>query len=196
MTAGFAMFIAAGAYVRDILVLIGAGLLGAAGLVMVRPYLMNRIMAFLDPNVDPLGSSYQIQQSLIAIGSGGPFGRGYGQSIQKFDYLPEPIGDSVFAVLAEEFGFFGSVLLISLFVFFAWRGLRIASKAPDHFSGLLVVGIVILIVSQSFINIASMLGVFPLTGLPLIFVSHGGSALFFTLLSVGIVLNISRYLKK
>lgn len=196
MIAGFAMFIAAGARFRDILTLIGAGLLAGAALIMVRPYIMDRIRAFLDPNFDALGASYQIQQSLIAIGSGGWFGRGFGQSIQKFDYLPEPIGDSIFAVLAEEFGLIGGILLIGLFLFFAWRGLRIAGKAPDYFGGLLVIGIVILIVAQSFINIASMLGVFPLTGLPLLFVSHGGSALFFTLLSIGIVLNISRYMRK
>jgi cell division protein FtsW len=194
--AGTAMFIAAGAYFRDLLVLGLAGVLGAAGLILARPYLMERILAFIDPSRDPLGTSYQIQQSLIAIGSGGIFGRGFGQSIQKFNYLPEPIGDSIFAVLAEEFGFIGGFLLIFLFLFFAWRGLRIAGRAPDHFGGLLVLGIVILIVAQSFINMASMLGVFPLTGLPLLFVSHGGSALFFTLLSVGVVLNVSKYARK
>jgi cell division protein FtsW len=194
--AGFAMFLAAGARIRDIFTLVGAALLGGATLILMRPYIMDRILAFIDPSKDPLGSSYQIQQSLIAIGSGGFFGRGFGQSIQKFNYLPEPIGDSIFAVVAEEFGFLGAFLLISIFLFFAFRGLRIASKSKDHFGGLLVVGIVILIVSQSFINIASMLGVFPLTGLPLLFVSHGGSALFFTLLSVGIVLNVSKYSRR
>jgi len=194
--AGFSMFIAAGARIRDIFIIIGTGILGAATLIFLRPYIMERILAFIDPSQDPLGSSYQIQQSLIAIGSGGWFGRGFGQSIQKFNYLPEPIGDSIFAVVAEEFGFIGAFIIISLFLFFAFRGLRIASKSPDHFSGLLVIGIVILIVTQSFINIASMLGIFPLTGLPLLFVSHGGSALFFTLLSVGIVLNVSKYTRK
>jgi len=194
--AGVSMFIAAGARIRDMFILFGTGLAGAAALVLARPYIMDRILAFVDPSRDPLGSSYQIQQSLIAIGSGGLFGRGFGQGIQKFNYLPEPIGDSIFAVLAEEFGFFGGVLLIFLFVFFAWRGLRIASRSRDHFGGLLVLGIVILIVAQSFINMASMLGVFPLTGLPLLFVSKGGSALFFTLLSVGIILNVSKYIKK
>ena len=195
-TAGLAMFIAAGARMRDLATLLGAGIAGGALLITVRPYVMDRILAFIDPNRDPLGISYQIQQSLIAIGSGGFFGRGFGQSIQKFNYLPEPIGDSIFAVVGEEFGFLGTSLLIFLFLFFAWRGLRIAAKSKDHFGGLLVTGIVILIVAQSFINIASMLGVFPLTGLPLLFVSHGGSALFFTLLSVGIVLNVSKSAKK
>ena len=196
LTAGLAMFIAAGARVRDVLVLLGTGALMFAGLVLVRPYVMERILEFIDPGRDPLGSSYQVQQSLIAIGSGGFFGRGFGQSIQKFSFLPEPIGDSIFAVLAEEFGFIGSFALIALFLFFAFRGLRIASRSPDYFSGLLVIGIVILIVSQSFINIASMLGIFPLTGVPLLFVSHGGSALFAALLGVGIILNVSKYERK
>jgi cell division protein FtsW len=188
-----AMYIAAGARLRDLVLLAGAAVAFIGSLAYFRPYIMNRILTFLDPSLDPLGTSYQIQQALIAIGSGGVFGRGFGQSVQKFDYLPEPIGDSIFAVAAEEFGFFGAMVLISLFILFAFRGFRIAARAPDHFGGLLVIGIVILIVSQSFINIASMIGVLPLTGLPLLFVSHGGSALFLALLEVGIVLNVSRY---
>jgi len=190
-----AMYVAAGARWRDLLILGGVGATATMILAQFRPYIMNRILAFLDPSIDPLGTSYQIQQSLIAIGSGGVFGRGFGQSVQKFDYLPEPIGDSIFAVAGEEFGFLGALLLIGLFVFLAFRGLRIAARAPDHFGGLLAMGIVILLVSQSFINIASMIGVLPLTGLPLLFVSHGGSALFLALLEVGIVLSISRYAK-
>ena len=193
LAAGFGMFFAGGARWRDIAVLVGASLSGAVLLVLSRPYIMDRILAFIHPERDPLGASYQIQQSLIAVGSGELFGRGFGQSIQKFSFLPEPIGDSIFAVTAEEFGFIGSSLLIILFLFLALRGLKIATRAPDYFSGLVVVGIVILIVFQSFINMASMLGIFPLTGLPLLFVSHGGSALFFTLLGVGIILGISRY---
>lgn len=171
-----------------------AALLG--GLVLIKPYLLERVQTFLDPNNDPKGSSYQLQQSLIAIGSGGTLGRGYGQSIQKFSYLPEPQGDSIFAVVGEEFGFVGSVALIILFVLFGLRGLFIASRAPDAFSRLLVVGIVILVVAQSFLNIASIIGVFPLTGVPLVFVSHGGTALMIALAAVGIVLNISRYQKE
>ena len=193
LAAGFGMFFAGGARWRDVAILIGVSLSGAVLLVLSRPYIMDRILAFIDPSRDPLGASYQIQQSLIAIGSGELFGRGFGQSIQKFSFLPEPFGDSIFAVTAEEFGFIGSSLLIMLFLFLALRGLKIAVRAPDHFSGLVVVGIVILIVFQSFINMASMLGIFPLTGLPLLFVSHGGSALFFALLGIGIILGISRY---
>lgn len=189
------MYVAAGARLRDISILLLLFICAAVMLVLVRPYVMDRVTTFLDPTSDPLGSGYQINQSLIAIGSGGWFGRGYGQSIQKFNYLPEPIGDSVFSVAAEEFGFAGSILLIVGFLFFAFRGFAIAIRAPDHYSGLVVTGIVILIVSQSFINIASMLGLMPLTGVPLLFVSHGGTALLFALAEVGIVLNISRYAK-
>jgi len=193
---GVAMYIVAGARWRDIFSLGVLSVLGLAVLAYLRPYIQERLLTFFDPTYDPLGTSYQIQQSLIAIGSGGWFGRGFGQSIQKFNFLPEPIGDSIFAVAAEEFGFIGSVILITLFLFLVFRGLHIASRTPDYFGGLLVVGIVILIVFQSFTNIGSMLGVLPLTGLPLLFVSHGGSALLFALAGIGIVLNVSKYQKK
>jgi len=176
------------------LTLIAAVLFSA--LIYFKPYLKDRIMTFLDPARDPSGSSWQVQQSLNAIGSGDIFGRGFGQSIQKFQYLPEPIGDSIFAVAAEEFGFVGSVGILLLFAFFCARGMQIAARSPDYFSGLLVLGLVILITFQSLINIASMLGVFPLTGLPLLFMSHGGTALFFSLLEVGIILNVSKSMKR
>jgi cell division protein FtsW len=161
----------------------------------MRPYVMDRIMTFADPGRDPQGAGYQINQSLIAIGSGSMFGRGFGQSIQKFEYLPEPIGDSIFAVYGEEFGFAGTTLLVLLFAAFAFRGLRIATHAPDLFGMLLVVGIVTLVVAQAFLNIAAMLAVAPLSGLPLPFVSHGGTSLLVTLAAVGIVLNVSKYQK-
>ncbi len=193
---GIAMFFAAGGRWRHVFLLLLGGVIGITLVAFMRPYVMERIQTFLDPSRDPLGSSYQIQQSLIAIGSGEVFGRGFGKSVQKFNYLPEPIGDSVFAVMAEEFGFVGSVSLIALFIFFAIRGFSIGAKAPDSFGGLLALGIVILIVLQSFVNIAAMLGVLPLTGIPLLFVSHGGTALFTTLAEVGIVLSISKYSKK
>lgn len=196
VAAALGMYVAAGARWRDIVVLGGLGVAAMGILAYLRPYVKDRLVAFFDPSVDPLGVSYQIQQSLIAVGSGELFGRGFGQSVQKFDYLPEPIGDSIFAVAAEEFGFVGALVLISLFLALAFRGFRIAARAPDYFGGLVVVGLVILIVAQSFINIASMVGVLPLTGLPLLFVSHGGSALLFALLEIGIILNISRYAKR
>jgi len=190
------MFIASGVKWKYILGLVAVALIGIIILVSVKPYLLNRIKTFVDPSRDPTGASYQIQQSLIAIGSGGIFGRGFGQSIQKFSYLPEPQGDSIFAVVGEEFGFVGTTFIILLYVVFALRGLRIAYRAPDLFSRLLVTGIVILIVAQSFLNIASIVGVFPLTGVPLVFMSHGGTSLLLSMAAVGIVLNISRYQKK
>lgn len=194
-TALIAMYFVAGGKWRHILTVMLIGLICFAGLVATRPYIKDRLMTFVDPASNPLSSGYQIQQSLIAIGSGGMFGRGFGQSLQKFNFLPEPVGDSIFAVYAEEFGFLGTVVLLLLFTAFFWRGLKIASRTTDSFGGLVVIGIVILIITQSFVNISSMLGVIPLSGLPLIFVSHGGSALFVTLASLGIVLNISRYQK-
>ena len=166
-------------------------LLGA--LVMFTPYLQERVKTFINPAQDVKGSSYQIQQSYIALGSGGLLGRGYGQSIQKFSYLPEAQGDSIFAVLGEEFGFLGTIITILLYSFFALRGLRIANNSPDLFSRLLVSGIVIMIAAQSFMNIASIVGVFPLTGVPLVFMSQGGTSLMIDLFAVGIVFQVSRF---
>ena len=191
-SAGLAMFITAGGRWKDVLI---AGLIGAAllaGLIYTRPYVLDRVKTFINPGDDLQGSSYQLNQSLIAIGSGKMFGRGFGQSIQKFNYLPEATGDSIFAVIAEEWGFAGATVLIFLFLMFALRGLKIAANSNDVFGGLLATGIVILITVQSLVNIASMLGVFPLTGMPLLFVSHGGTALLFAMAEAGIVLNISR----
>jgi len=189
----FVMFLAAGGRWKHVGIATLFSIAGLAVLAALRPYIKERMLTFLDPARDALGAGYQIQQSLIAIGSGELTGRGFGQSIQKFSFLPEPIGDSIFAVAAEEFGFIGGAVIISTFLFLAFRGIYIAQKSPDTFSGLLVLGIVILIISQSFVNIASMLGVMPLTGLPLLFISKGGTALFVTLLSVGIILNVSKY---
>jgi cell division protein FtsW len=175
---------------------IGFGLVFLLGtLVYFTPYLQERVKTFIDPAQDAQGSSYQIQQSLIAIGSGGVFGRGFGQSVQKFSYLPEPQGDSIFAVLGEELGFVGSFATIVLYILFLLRGLRIANRTPDLFSGLLVSGIVILITVQSFMHIASNIGVFPLTGVPLVFMSQGGTSLMVYLIAIGIVLNVSKFQK-
>lgn len=193
--AGVSIYFAAGGRFLHLAFLGGIGVLLAAAFIFSRPYVMDRIQTFLDPSRDPLGSGYQVTQSLIAIGSGEMFGRGFGQSIQKFAHLPEPIGDSVFAVASEEFGFVGASFLILLFIAFTASGLRIAALAQDRFGGLLVVGLVLHIVSQSFINIASMLALFPLSGTPLIFVSHGGTALLIALAEVGLILSVSRRLR-
>ncbi len=191
--AALSLFYIAGGRFKQIavMVLIGAVLLVAV--VLVNPYLKERIWVFLNLTHDPQGISYQINQSKIAFGSGGLFGKGFGMSIQKFNYLPEPTGDSIFAVIGEEFGFLGTSGLIGLFLLFLYRGLLVASRAPDNFGRLLGSGIAILVISQSFMNMAAMIGVFPLTGLPLLFISQGGSALALTLAEVGVLLNISKY---
>ncbi len=190
-----AMLFAAGGKLWHLGLLFLIGVVSMVGAAMIYPHVAQRIETFMNMSADPQGSGYQIQQSLIAVGSGGLYGRGFGQSIEKFSYLPEPIGDSIFAVAGEEFGFLGSTLLILLFAVFAILGLRIASRAPDPFGGLVVVGLVVLIIGQSFFNIASTVGLVPLVGVPLIFVSHGGTALAFALAEVGIILSISRRMK-
>ena len=192
--AGMCMFFSAGGKFSHIVAIILAGVISFFIVVQFKPYLQDRIDIFLNPDKDPQGSGYQMNQSLIAVGSGKLFGRGFGQGIQKYPpFLPEPTNDSIFAVASEEFGFVGSVSIILFFVLFAMRGFHISAKAPDRFSRLAVIGIVFLIVTQSFINIASMVGLFPLTGIPLLFISHGGTALLFALAEVGIILNISRF---
>jgi cell division protein FtsW len=192
---GLIMFFVAGGKVKDILIIILMGIVLLSAVIYSRPYGLDRIVTFFNRGSDAQGSGYQIQQSLIAIGSGQITGRGFGQSIQKFNYLPEPIGDSIFAVSAEEFGFIGSVVLIFMFLLFFIRSIKISTRCPDSFSGLTVLGIAILILVESFMNISSMLSLIPLTGMPLLFVSHGGTALIITLAATGIIANISKYQK-
>jgi cell division protein FtsW len=188
------MLFVSGTPIKWILGFFGIAILAFGILVYFKPYLMNRVNTFLKPNENSQGSSYQLQQSLIAVGSGGILGRGLGQSIQKFNYLPEPQGDSIFAVIGEELGFVGSSLLIILYVSFALRGYRIAIRnAPDSFAKLLVIGFITIITAQSFMNIASIIGVFPLTGVPLVFISQGGTALLLSLGMMGVILNISKF---
>lgn len=190
-----AVFIAAGAKVRYILG-IGALALCTLFLLSLTPryaYVYERIDTFFHPEKQSAQhEGYQIRQSLIAIGSGGFSGRGFGQGVQKFTYLPEPMGDSIFAVLAEEFGFIGGTGLVLLFLLLALKGFSIAAGAPDLFGGLLAVGISVYLVGEAFINIAAMLALAPLTGIPLTFISQGGSAMLVSLASAGILLNISR----
>lgn len=194
--AALAMYIAAGAKWRHVLIILLIGLSVLSVLYLTRPYVRQRIEVMLDPSANNKTSGYQLNQSLIAVGSGQIWGRGFGQSIQKFHYLPEPIGDSVFAVAAEEFGFVGAILIVFAFIVFGLNGLKIASNAPDNFGRLISLGIVILIVSQAFINIGGMIGILPLTGIPLPFVSHGGTALLITLIEAGIVMSVSRFARK
>ncbi len=193
--AALGMLYAAGGKFRHMLLLIALGVGAIAIAAYSYPHVADRIETYFNQSGDPRGDGWQIQQSLIAVGSGGLTGRGLGQGVEKFSYLPEPIGDSIFAVAAEEFGFIGSTLLVLFYIAFALLGLRIAARAPDPFGGLMVVGLVILIVGQSFVNMASTLGLIPLVGLPLIFVSHGGTALALALAECGVILSVSRRMR-
>jgi len=170
--------------------LAGAGLFFAA--VTMSPYRAARFMTFLHPELDPQGIGYQINQALLAVGSGGFFGRGYGHSLQKFQYLPEVIGDSIFAVVSEEMGFLFTALFVLLFGFFIMRGLKIAENADSKFGTYLAVGIIAWFGIQALVNVGAILGLMPLTGVPLPFLSYGGTSLVITLAASGVLLNISK----
>jgi len=169
------------------------GVIGFAGLVLAAPYRIKRITGFIDPWQDPLGSGYQLIQSLYAIGPGGVMGLGIGMSRQKFNYLPEPYNDFIFSILAEELGFIGGTMVLLLFLFILWRGMRVAISAPDQFGSLLATGIVGMIAIQVIINVGVVTGMFPVTGITLPFLSYGGSSLTLMLTGVGVLLNISRF---
>jgi cell division protein FtsW len=156
---------------------------------------MARLLTFLNPNRDPLGASYHIRQILIALGSGGFWGLGFGKSRQKYEYLPEANTDSIFAIIAEEIGLFGSIILIGTFVFVIWRIFQIAKAAPDRFGQLVASGIGIWFGVQTLINLSAMVALLPLTGVPLPLISYGGSSLVALLFAIGVVLNISRQAK-
>ena len=190
--ASFITYFIGGARKKHIYYFFLCGLLGFVLLIIVRPYMLERVRTFLNNEHDPRGSSWQLNQSLIALGGGGLTGRGLGQSVQKFNYLPEPIGDSIFAVLGEELGFMGSMYLIILYAIVSIRGYLIAKASGDQFGRLLASGIISIILIQSTLNIASMLGILPLTGVPLPLVSHGGTALMASLFELGVLLNISK----
>lgn len=192
MTASFVTFFVGGARKKHVLALIFAGLIGVVVLISLRPYMLERVKTFFNSEHDPRGSSWQLNQSLIALGSGGLTGRGLGQSVQKFNYLPEPIGDSVVAVLGEELGFMGLVALILLYGIVGVRGYLISKGAGDQFGRLLAIGIVGILLMQATLNTGSMLGILPLTGVPLPLVSHGGTALMVALFELGVLLNISK----
>ena len=168
------------------------GVPALVAIIIAAPYRLQRILTFLDPWQDPRDEGWQVIQSLYAIGSGGLFGAGLGQSKQKYLYLPEPHNDFIFSVLAEELGFIGCVFVIVLFAIFIWRGILIAMKAPDMFGSLVAAGITALVGIQVIINIAVVTSSMPATGMPLPFFSYGGTALFIMLSGVGILLNISR----
>jgi cell division protein FtsW len=181
-----------GAGLLNLGVLLGAGGLIGFLLIIISSYRRQRLMTFFQNSQDPLGSSYHIRQVLLALGSGGIFGVGLGQGRQKHLFLPEAATDSVFAVIAEEIGFVGSVFLIFIFVLFVLKMIKIAQRSQDRFAAVLAVGIAAWIGGQMFLNIGSMVALVPLTGVPLPFFSYGGSSLTMILLGVGILLNISK----
>ena len=163
------------------------------GMIIMAPYRLARVTTFLDPFQDIQGSGWQIVQSLYAIGSGGIFGAGLGQSRQKYMNIPEPQNDFIFSILAEEFGLIGAILVSIMFIFLIVRGIKIALNAPDLFGTLLATGIVAMIAIQAVVNIAVVTSSMPVTGMPLPFFSYGGTALAITMAEMGIVLNISRH---
>lgn len=189
------MIFVAGARIKHFVILGLIGLAGFVALVLSAPYRIKRITSFLDPWEDPLGSGFQIIQSLFAIGPGGLFGLGLGQSRQKFFYLPEPQTDFIFAILAEELGFIGGSFVLLLFALLLWRGIRVALGAQDLYGSFLAVGIISMVAIQVMINIGVVTGLMPVTGITLPFLSYGGSSLTLMLMAVGVLLNISRYSK-
>ncbi|MEK7189267.1 MAG: FtsW/RodA/SpoVE family cell cycle protein, partial [Patescibacteria group bacterium] len=191
-TIAVAMYFVGGAHLTHLLGLLAAGAVALGAAIAAAPYRLARFTAFLDPSADPQGAGYHITQAILAVGSGGLTGLGLGHSRQKFLYLPEVTGDSIFAVIAEELGFAGSMLVLVLFALFFWRAMRISRAASDGFGKLVAFGIGSWVVLQAFINIGAMLGVLPLTGLTLPLVSYGGSSLMVTLVAIGILMNISK----
>lgn len=187
-----AIYFFAGSPIKHFFI-IGLLIIGVLALmIVVEPYRFNRVKTFLDPSVDPRGISYQLNQSLIAVGSGGMFGVGFGKSTQKFGFLPEVTNDSIFAILAEELGLVGAGILIGLFVFFSFLLVRTAHGLGDKFGKLIVMGIAAWVIGQAFLNIGAIIGLVPLTGIPLPFVSYGGTAMMVLLAGIGIVLNVAR----
>jgi cell division protein FtsW len=160
--------------------------------VKIEPYRVQRFVAFLNPTTDPKGIGYQINQAAVAIGTGGWWGYGYGQSRQKHNYLPEVMGDSIFAVIVEELGFVRALIFPLLYGLFVYRGLHVAKSAPDVFGKMVAIGIIAWIGFQAMINIGAIIGILPLTGIPLPLVSYGSSALIVNLMAFGVLLNISR----
>ncbi|MBQ8682027.1 MAG: putative lipid II flippase FtsW [Bacilli bacterium] len=169
------------------------GLLGVVGLIIMAPYRMKRIVSFLNPWSDPLGSGFQIIQSLYAIGPGGLLGLGFGNSIQKHFYLPEPQTDFIFAIISEEFGFMGVLIVASIFILIIYRGFHIAIHCENKFGKYLAFGITFQLAFQCLLNLMVVVGLIPVTGVTLPFLSYGGSSLLITMFSMSILLNISKY---
>jgi cell division protein FtsW len=192
ITLTFTLLFLAGGRARHLGLILAAALPPLVVAIWAAPYRLRRIVAFLDPWSDPRGSGFQIIQSWLALGNGGIFGQGIGASRQKLFYLPESHTDFIFAIIGEELGFVGAAAVVALFVVLVWRGFRIGLRAPDPFGGYLALGITVLIATQVLVNLGVVTGLLPTKGLPLPFLSFGGSALLVTMLATGVLLNISQ----
>lgn len=190
------VYFVAGAPMKYFAAFGAAGAIGMGMLLKFSTYRYERLVTFLHPELDPSGSGYHINQALLAIGSGGFFGRGYGHSLQKFQYLPEVAGDSIFAVIGEELGFLLTTAFLVLYVVFIQRGFQIAMHANDAFGRYLATGVMCWIGAQTVVNIGAMVGILPITGVPLPLVSYGGTALVVTLTGLGVVANVSAHAKQ
>jgi cell division protein FtsW len=188
----FTLLFLAGGHARHLSFVLLAALPPLVVAIWMAPYRLRRIFAFIDPWSDARGSGFQIIQSWLAFGNGGVFGQGIGASRQKLFYLPESHTDFIFAIVGEELGLIGALTIVALFVVLTWRGLRIGLRAPDPFGGYLALGITVLIATQTLVNLGVVTGLLPTKGLPLPFISFGGSALLVTMLSTGVLLNISQ----
>ncbi|MDX1770022.1 MAG: putative lipid II flippase FtsW [Planococcaceae bacterium] len=188
----FALLFIAGYPMKFFMVIGVSGILSIVALIISAPYRLKRIEAFINPWEDPLGSGFQGIQSLLAIGPSGLFGHGYGQSRQKFLYLPEPQNDFIFSIIVEEMGFIGAVVLIGLFFMFLYTGYRLAVLSSSTMGSLVIAGFISMMGSQIFLNIGVVIGLFPVTGVTLPFISYGGTSLFSTWLIVGIILHFSK----
>lgn len=190
------MIMVGGANIRVLIGLIPVGFLAGLGLIVIEPYRLERLTTYLNPWADQSDSGYQLVHSLMAIGSGGVTGQGLGNSMQKALYMPEPHNDFIFAILAEEFGLLGCIFVIGLFIFFIISAIKVAMRAKDIYGRLLAIGITLVIAIQAIINIAVVTGSIPVTGVPLPFISTGGTSLLINLVAMGVLLNIAKQGKK
>ncbi len=189
---GLLMYFGSGGPMKNLLLAVPLILAAGAGLILISPYRRSRLMTYLDFSHDPLGASYHIRQVILSLGSGGVWGVGLGQSRQKYEFLPEVTTDSIFAVVGEELGLIGTTAVILLFLALFWVGLKIVKQANSQFGANLALGLIGWITIQALVNMAAMVALVPLTGVPLPFISYGGSSLVIALLSCGILVNISK----
>ncbi len=187
------MVFAAGLAYRHLAAVVGVLVPVAAVVAMIEPYRVRRLVAFLDPGNDPTGDSFQLNQAIIAVGSGGSLGRGLMDGVQKLGYIPEPHSDFIYAIIGEELGLIGATAIIVCFCIIAMRGVRAAMFAPDRYGALLATGLTAMIAGQAFVNISVVLGLMPTKGIPLPFVSYGGSSMIASLIAMGILLNITQH---